>query len=122
LPAWLGRPILTRAVGGARAGKVPSLRIHVRSAARDGAAPEPTEVLWMNGAVARAGAELGVPTPVNGRLTALVEDVAANLERRTWLRGHPERLLAELADAGQPARGTDSGGPDAHAGPASHRQ
>lgn len=121
LPAWLGRPILTRIVGRARAGKVPSLRIHVRSAARDGAAPEPTEVPWMNGAVARAGAELGVPTPVNGRLTALVEDVAANPERRAWLRGHPERLLAELADAGQPARGTDSGGPDAHAGPASHR-
>ena len=32
----------------------------------------------MNGAVARAGAELGVATPVNARLAALVDEVAAD--------------------------------------------
>ncbi len=100
LPAWLGRPIMTRVVGRARAGKAPSLRIHVRSAAPDAPCAEPTEVAWMNGAVARAGAELGVATPVNARLAALVDDVATNPERRAWLRGHPERLLAELAGDG----------------------
>lgn len=97
LPAGLGRPILTRAVGGARAGKIPSLRIHVRSAPIDQPASEPTEVPWMNGAVARAGTELDIPTPVNGRLAELVEEVATNPERRAWLRGYPERLLSELA-------------------------
>jgi hypothetical protein len=54
----------------------------------------------MNGAVARAGAALGVATPVNAHLAALVDDVATNPERRTWLRGHPERLLAELSRNG----------------------
>jgi len=100
LPAWLGRPIMTRVVGGARAGKAPSLRIHVRSAAPDVPCAEVTEVAWMNGAVARAGAELGVATPVNAHLAALVDDVATNPVRRAWLRGQPERLLAELAGGG----------------------
>jgi 2-dehydropantoate 2-reductase len=103
LPAALGRPILTRAVGGARAGKIPSLRIHVRSAPPDGPVSEPTEVAWMNGAISRAGAELGVPTPINSQLTQLVQEVASDPERRTWLRGHPERFLAELANPGETA-------------------
>jgi 2-dehydropantoate 2-reductase len=113
LPAWLGRPILTRAVGGARAGKSPSLRIHVRSAAPDGATPEPTEAPWMNGAVARAGAELGIPTPVNARLAELVEEVASDPQRRAWLRGHPERLAAELAEADGASRAAAGDRPDA---------
>ncbi len=100
LPAWLGRPVLTRIVGGARAGKAPSLRIQVQSAPPDAPCAEPTEVAWMNGAVARIGAEHGVATPVNARLAALVEDVATRPERRAWLRGRPERLLAELAGGG----------------------
>lgn len=95
LPAWLGRPILARIVGGARGGKLPSLRLHVRSAGRAPAA-EPTEAAWLYGAVARAGEEAGVAAPVNARLATLVDDVAAHPGRREWLRGHPERLLAEL--------------------------
>jgi 2-dehydropantoate 2-reductase len=96
LPAWLGRPILTRIVGGARAGKSPSLRLHVRSAPPDAPSPEPTEAAWMNGAVVRAGAAVGYSTPVNRRLAELVDEIAADPDRRAWLRGHPERLLAEL--------------------------
>jgi hypothetical protein len=53
----------------------------------------------MNGAVARAGAELGIQTPVNACLAELVEEVASDPQRRAWLRGHPERLAAELAAA-----------------------
>jgi 2-dehydropantoate 2-reductase len=89
--------MLTRVVGGARAGKAPSLRIAVASAPPDQPCAEPTEVEWMNGAVARAGAACGVPTPVNASLAALVDEVATDPERRAWFRGHPERLLAELA-------------------------
>jgi hypothetical protein len=51
----------------------------------------------MNGAIARAGAGAGVATPVNARLAALVDEVAAHPARRAWFRGHPERLLGELA-------------------------
>jgi len=95
-PAWLGRPILARTVGGARAGKSPSLRLAVQSAPVDGPAPEPTEAPWLNGAVARAAATVDYPAPVNARLAELVDEVATNPSRRAWLRGHPERLLAEL--------------------------
>ena len=96
LPAPMSRRIMTRIVGGARAGKSPSLRLHVRSAAPDSPCAEPTEVAWMNGAVARAGAELGVATPVNARLAALVDEVAAQPERRAWFAGRSDRLVAEL--------------------------
>jgi 2-dehydropantoate 2-reductase len=112
LPAWLGRPVMTRVVGGARAGKAASLRIQVQSTARDAPCAEPTEVAWMNGAVARIGAEHGVAAPVNTRLAALVDDVAANPERRAWLRGHPERLLAEMTGGGAADVATDAQGPD----------
>lgn len=110
VPAWLGRPILVRAVGGARAGKAPSLRIHVRAAPPNGAVSEPSEVFWMNGAVARAGAELRIPTPVNARLAELVEEVAADPKRRAWLRGNPDRLLAEPG-AGGAGRNAARGAP-----------
>ncbi len=96
LPAWIGRPILTRALGDARAGKMPSLRIHVRSAPPDGPSPEQTEVEWMNGAVADQAARLGIQAPVNRLLTTLTDEVAADPERRAWFRGRPDRLLAEL--------------------------
>jgi 2-dehydropantoate 2-reductase len=96
LPAPLGRPIMTRVVGGARAGKSPSLRLHVRSAPPDAPCAEQTEVAWMNGAVARAAAEFGLAAPVNARLAVLVEEVATQPVRRAWFRGHPERLLREL--------------------------
>jgi len=96
LPAWFGRPIMARAVGGARAGKSPSLRLHVSSTPSDAASAEVTEVAWMNGAVASASERAGLPAPVNARLAALVSEVAADPARRAWFRGHPERLLAEL--------------------------
>ncbi len=73
LPRPLSRAILGRVIGGARGGKSPSLRLHLR-----GGASGPSEVAWLNGAVARAGARLGVPTPVNAALAALVE--AANVD------------------------------------------
>jgi 2-dehydropantoate 2-reductase len=96
LPGWLGRPILRRAIGGARGDKQPSLRLHVGSAAPGKPAAEPTEAAWLYGAVARFGAEVGVATPVNARLATLVDEVAMNPERREWFRGNPDRLLAEL--------------------------
>ena len=118
LPAWLGRPIMTRVVRGARGGKAPSLRIHVRSAAPDAPCAETTEAAWMNGAVARAGADLGVATPVNSRLAALVDEVATDPKRRAWLKGRPERLLAELAGGGTPGPSTAGRGAPGGAPPA----
>jgi 2-dehydropantoate 2-reductase len=89
LPPALSRLALRRVVGSARGGKDPSLRGAV-------AAGGTTEVGWLNGAVARAGAESGVPTPVNAALARLVDEAATDHDRRAWFRHHPDRLLAEL--------------------------
>lgn len=90
LPEILGRPILSRVVRGARGGKMPSLRLALRTGSG------PTEVAWLNGAVADTAARIGLATPVNRRLSDLVAEAASDPERRAWLRGRPDRLLAEF--------------------------
>jgi 2-dehydropantoate 2-reductase len=85
---------MRRFVGGARGGKPPSLRLHLL------AGGGPSEVAWLNGAVAAEGARLGVPTPVNAALAQLVDEAAADPARWAQLRGHPERLLARVQGAG----------------------
>ncbi len=89
-PPVLGRPILARVLGGVRGGKMPSLRLALR------AGPGPTEVAWLNGAVADAAARAGIPAPVNAALWRLVEDAAEDPARRAWFVGRPERLVAAL--------------------------
>lgn len=91
LPALIARPILARAIGGARGGKSPSLRLHLRGGRRG-----PTEVPWLNGAVAAAGERLGVPVPVNACLAALVDEAAADPARAAAWAGRPDRLLGEV--------------------------
>ncbi len=91
LPEVLARPLLARAIGGARGGKSPSLRLHLR-----GGATGPTEVRWLNGAVAATGARLGVPTPVNAMLATLVEEAGADHGRADWWAGRPDRLRAAV--------------------------
>lgn len=89
LPVPLARAALRRVVGSARGGKDPSLRGAVQLGG-------PTEVGWLNGAVARAGTELGVATPVNSALARLVDQAATDPERRAWFRHRPDRLLEAL--------------------------
>ena len=93
LPVAIGRPIVSRAIAGARGGKSPSLRLHVRI--QD--AGVPTEARWLNGAVADAGARTGTPTPVNAGLAALVDECAADAGRAAWFAGRPDRLVEALA-------------------------
>lgn len=68
-PAWLVRRLLLRAVATGRGSKMPSLWYDL--------ARGRTEVAYLNGAVVRWGAAVGVPTPVNALLTRLVEDLRA---------------------------------------------
>jgi len=91
LPEALTRPILARVVAGGRGGKMPSLRLHLRSGGG------PTEVRWLNGAVAGAAQRLGRPAAINERLCGLVEEAASDPERRAWFRSRPDRLLAACA-------------------------
>lgn len=96
MPAALARPILRRVVSGARGGKDPSLRTHLETGTG------PSEVEWLNGAVANAGLRVGVPTPINRRLTGLVLAAQADPDRRSWFRGRPDRLLAAMAEDSTP--------------------
>jgi 2-dehydropantoate 2-reductase len=93
LPPALARPILRRVVIGARGGKDPSLRVHARSGIG------PSEVDWLNGAVADAAEKLGGAAPVNRRLTTLLHEVLADPARREWFSGRPDRLV-EAVEAG----------------------
>jgi 2-dehydropantoate 2-reductase len=92
LPAAVARPVLARAVGGARGGKDPSLRAAVGTGG-------PTEVHWLNGAVVRAAAHAGLAVPVNARLERLVNEVATDADRRRWFARRPDRLIAEFRPA-----------------------
>lgn len=89
-PAAISRPIMRRVVGGVRGGKLPSLRAHVREGRG------PSEVAWLNGAVARAAGTLGGAAPVNTMLARLVTEVTLDPERRAWYRERPDRLLAAI--------------------------
>lgn len=91
LPAVFARPLLRAVAGSARGGKAPSLRGHVAASG-----PGPSEVAWLNGAVAERARSVGLEAPVNRRLSALVEEVLADPERRAWFRGRPDRLVAAL--------------------------
>jgi 2-dehydropantoate 2-reductase len=90
VPAAVARPVLARLVAVARGGKAPSLRLHL--AMGEGPLPE-SEVAWLNGAVARVGGDLGVPTPVNAALVDLVESAVRDPAARATLRHRPDRLL-----------------------------
>ena len=105
LPGPLSRFALRRVVVGARGGKSPSLRLHLR-----GGAEGPSEVAWLNGAVARAGAAHGTPAPVNAALAWLVDAATVDPVLAADLAADPARIVAAVR-AGVPA-------PDAASHPA----
>jgi 2-dehydropantoate 2-reductase len=59
-----------------------------------------SEVTFLNGAVARVGAEIGVQTPVNRALSEIVVGIARGEIDWSEYRGQPERLLRQVR-AGQ---------------------
>ncbi|MDI3341109.1 MAG: 2-dehydropantoate 2-reductase [Sphaerobacter sp.] len=96
LPAPIARRLVARRAARGRGEKRPSLWLDLDRGRGT------TEVRWLNGAVADQGARLGIPTPVNARLTALVEEATRDPAFRRALAGQPAALLAALA-------ATDSG-------------
>jgi 2-dehydropantoate 2-reductase len=90
LPLWLSKPLLGRAAGAGRGGKMPSFHIDLHSGRGK------NEVDFLHGAVVRAGEKLGVPTPVNKILT---ETLLALTDGEITLEKYakqPEKFLAEL--------------------------
>lgn len=90
LPRLLAQPVLARAVGAGRGGKMPSFYLDLNSGRRK------TEVKWLNGAVARTGARLGVDTPVNRILTETLVRLTDGREPIRDFLHHPEKLLSNF--------------------------
>ncbi len=87
-------------IGGARGGKLPSLHIDLHAGKRR------SEVQWLNGAVVAKGREVGVPTPVNAALVAVMEELLADPAQIAAWHGAHDRLVQRVqAGATGGARG-----------------
>lgn len=90
LPLWLARPLLVQSVGGARGAKMPSFHIDLHSGRGL------SEVGYLNGAVARFGERLGVPTPANRLLNeTLLALTRGDLPLDAYAK-MPDKLLSLL--------------------------
>ena len=85
-PGWLALG-LRGFVSGGRGTKQPSLQIALRNG-------KPTEVAWLNGAVARHAAQLGSLAPVNDAFANLLISLSAGETLWSEYRGRPDRLEA----------------------------
>jgi 2-dehydropantoate 2-reductase len=87
LPLSISRPLLARAVGGGRGGKMPSFHIDLHGGRGQ------SEVDYLNGAVVRFGERTGVPTPVNRLLNeTLLRLTRGEIPLEQFSR-QPEKLL-----------------------------
>jgi 2-dehydropantoate 2-reductase len=89
LPAFM-RPLVAKAVGGGRGGKMPSFHIDLH------AGRGRSEVDWLNGAVVRAGEAAGIATPVNRLLNDTLIGLTNGSIPLDEFRRRPEKLLAKL--------------------------
>lgn len=90
LPRFVAQPALTRALGSGRGDKMPSFHIDLHSGRGQ------SEVRYLNGAVARYGAEHGVPTPANAVLTEVLEALTDGAQDLETYRHNPDSLLRLL--------------------------
>ena len=90
LPSFIVKPVLSRLVAGGRGDKLPSFHMDLASG------KEKNEVLYHNGAVAAAGKELEIATPVNAALTDLLMKMARGEIDWQVYDGSPARLVQEV--------------------------
>jgi 2-dehydropantoate 2-reductase len=90
LPRRLAQPLLTRAIGGGRGGKMPSFYLDLNSGRGK------TEVEWLNGAVVREGERLGIAVPVNRLLTETLTSLAKDPSLQKEFFEKPEALIRLL--------------------------
>jgi 2-dehydropantoate 2-reductase len=91
LPSPVSRKLLAGRVAGARGTKPPSLLLDLR------AGHAQTEVDYLNGAVACAGRDYHVRTPVNAVYARVLEDIAHMPQLWAKYREHPDTLAGEVA-------------------------
>jgi 2-dehydropantoate 2-reductase len=89
-PNLILKPILTNVVSKGRGDKMPSFQIDLMAGRGQ------TEVVYHNGAIAKAGRARNIPTPVNTALTNILVGLARKeLDWRDY-DGKPSMLLAEV--------------------------
>ncbi len=91
LPSPVSRKLLAGRVAGARGTKPPSLLQDLRAGRAQ------TEVDYLNGAVACAGRDHHVRTPVNAVYARVLEDIAHMPQLWAKYREHPDTLAGEVA-------------------------
>ena len=90
LPLWLSKPLLGRAAGTGRGGKMPSFHIDLHSGRGK------SEVEYLHGEVVRAGEKYNVPTPVNKVLTETLLALTNKEIPLEEFAHKPEKLLKEI--------------------------
>ncbi len=91
MPAIILDPVLRRKIAGGRGGKPPSLQLGLaRGNPR-------SEGEFLYGAVARAGAEVGIDTPVNRALWETLRAISSGAVAWDAYRGQPARLIEAVA-------------------------
>lgn len=98
MPQFMLKPIMTNIVTKGRGGKMPSFHMDLSSGKGQ------SEVEYHNGAIARAGQEQGVPTPVNYVLNDLLMKLARKEVDWREYDGKPKLLLAEVKKYEQATR------------------
>ena len=93
VPRFILKPILTRIVAKGRGDKMPSFYIDLTSGRGK------SEVVFHNGAVAKAGKEIGVAAPANQVLNdVLLKLTYGELDRQTFAQ-NPGYLVAQVYKA-----------------------
>ena len=90
LPLWLSKPVLSRAAGAGRGGKMPSFHIDLHSDRGK------SEVEYLHGEVVRAGEKCNVPTPVNKVLTQTLLALTNKEIPLEEFSRKPEKLLEKI--------------------------
>ena len=91
LPAFITRPVLVKAVGGGRGGKMPSFYIDLHAGRKE------SEVEFLNGAVVRFGSRLGIPTPVNQAYYEVLTGLAQGRLPLDSYEKDPKKLREEIS-------------------------
>ena len=90
LPPGLARPLLTRAIGAGRGGKMPSFYLELE------AGNHKNEVSSLHDPVVLAGQKHGIATPANAFISRQLQRVFSGDLDRTTYRKHPAQLLSDL--------------------------
>lgn len=90
MPLAISQPLLIRALGKGRGGKMPSFHIDLYGGSGK------SEVSYLNGAVSRMGSKLRIAAPINHRLTELLLAITRGEISKEAYANQPDKLMAFL--------------------------